>query len=109
SRTSVRLSVASAVSLIEVNDLVFSVNFGFYLCSSSDAPMPGDDGRPKRNRFVNNRVHDNASSGIFLTGADENLCTGNAFSANFGPLWFVNARRNRLESNSIPAEILVGT
>ncbi len=109
SRTGVRLSVGSADNLIEDNDLGFSANFGFYLYKGSDAPRPGDDGRPKRNRFVNNRVHDNASSGIFLTGADENLCTGNAFSANFGPLWFVNARRNLLESNSIPGEILVGT
>ncbi len=54
-------------------------------------------------------MHDNASSGIFLTSADDNVFAGNLFLANFGPLSFMTARRNLLESNSIPAAVIVTT
>ena len=101
--------MGSADNRIEDNDFAFSENFAFYLYKGNDAPKPGDDGRPKKNWFANNRAPDNASSGISLNGADDNTFTANLFSGNFGPLWFVNARRNLLESNSIPSEVTVET
>ncbi len=105
----IRLSVGSADNLVEDNEFAYSGNYGFYLYRGTDAPLPGDNGRPKRNRFVNNLVHHNAGEGIFLTGSDDNLFTGNLFEANVGPLWFINGRRNRLDSNSIPVEAVVRT
>jgi parallel beta-helix repeat protein len=108
-KSGMRVSVGSADNLIENNDLAFSDNFGFYLYKGNDAPRPGGDGRPKRNRFVNNQVHDNGSSGIFVTSGDDNVFTANLLWANFGPLSFLNARRNLLDSNSIPSGVIVAT
>src|SRR6266542_823302 len=108
-KSGIRLSVGSADNLIENNDCGFSSNFGFYLYKGNDAPRPGDDGRPKRNQFAHNRVHDNAGGGIFLIAADDNSFTANLFSGNPGALWFVNARRNLVESNGIPPETAVAT
>ncbi len=108
-KSGIRLSVGSADNLIENNDFGFSSNFGFYLYKGNDAPRPGDDGRPKRNQFAHNRVHDNAGGGIFLIAADDNSFTANLFSGNPGALWFVNARRNLVESNGIPPETAVAT
>jgi len=108
-KSGIRLSVGSADNLIENNDFGFGGNFGFYLYKGNDAPRPGDNGRPKRNRFANNQVHDNGSSGIFLTSGDDNVFTANLFSANFGSLSFLNGRRNLLDSNSIPSGVIVAT
>ena len=74
-----------------------------------DAPFPGDNGHPRRNQYINNYVHHNAGHGIFLSTADDNTFTGNLFEANSSQLVFISGQRNRLESNSIPRNVIVRT
>ena len=105
----IRLSVGPADNLIENNEFANGGNFGLYLYKGGDLPFPGEDGHPKRNRFVNNRVHHNAGPGLFLTTADDNVFAGNIFEANSGPLTLINGKRNRFESNAIPREVSVRT
>jgi parallel beta-helix repeat protein len=105
----IRCSVGAADNLIISNEFGYGANFGLYLYKGIDAPKPGDDGHPKGNRYINNFVHHNAGNGIFLTTADDNQFIGNVFDANYGPLWFINGRRNRLDSNSIPRDVIIRT
>ena len=105
-KSGIRLSVGAADNLIEENEFAFGENFGLYLYKGGDAPFPGDDGRPKRNRFINNLVHNNSGNGLFLTSADQNVFAQNVFEANYGPLWLINGRYNLLESNTIPREVV---
>jgi parallel beta-helix repeat protein len=105
----IRLSVGAVDCLIEGNEFAYGTNFGLYFYKGIDAPKPGDDGHPKRNRFVNNRIHHNGGSGIFLKSGDDNVFTGNVFDANDGPLWFINGQRNRFESNSVPGDLTLIT
>ena len=105
----IRLSVGAQDNTVEANEFAQGANFGIYLYNGGDKPFPGDDGHPKRNRFINNLVHHNANNGIFLTTSDDNTFLGNVFEANGGALRFINALRNRLESNAIPREVFVYT
>jgi parallel beta-helix repeat protein len=105
----IRLSVGAAHNTIEENEFAYGGNYGLYLYKGQDAPMPGDDGRPKDNVFRNNLVHRNRGTGIFLTSANNNTFRGNLFYGNSGPLWFVNGRQNLLDSNSIPAGVTART
>jgi parallel beta-helix repeat protein len=105
----IRLSVGPTDNLIISNEFAYGANFGLYLYKGIDAPKPGDDGHPKRNRFLYNHVHHNSGNGIFLTTADDNEFTGNVFEANSGPLWFINGRRNRVENNSITRDVVIRT
>ena len=100
----IRFSVGAADNLIEGNEFAYSASFGLYFYKGIDAPKLGDDGRPKRNRFVNNRIHHNLGSGIFLKNGDDNIFTGNIFSANNSLFWFIDGKRNLLDGNSIPAD-----
>jgi hypothetical protein len=103
----VRLSVGPADNTIENNEFAEGGQYGIYLYKGIDAPFPGDNGHPKRNRFVNNSIHHNIGPGIFSTTADDNAFVGNVFDANGTTMWFINGQRNRLESNSIPAATIV--
>jgi parallel beta-helix repeat protein len=105
----IRLSVGPADNLIENNEFAEGGNFGLYLYKGGDLPFPGDDGHPKRNRFINNRIHHNAANPIFLTMGDDNLFAGNIFAANGGPIRLIDGQRNRFESNSIPRDVVVNT
>ena len=105
----IRLSVGPADNLIENNEFGNGANFGIYLYKGGDLPFPGEDGHPKRNRFVKNHVHHNANVGLLLTTSDDNLFAGNIFEANAGDLVLVNGLRNRFESNAIPREVEVRT
>jgi parallel beta-helix repeat protein len=105
----IRMSVGAQDNLIENNEFANGANYGLYLYQGGDLPFPGDDGHPKRNRFVNNRIHHNANVGLFLTTGDDNLFAGNIFEANHGPLILENGKRNRFESNAIPREVVVRT
>jgi parallel beta-helix repeat protein len=98
----IRLSVGPANNTIEGNEFSGSPNYGIYLYKGVDAPFPGDNGHPKRNIFINNRVHQNTGPGIFLTTADDNTFLGNVFHSNDDTLWFVNGQRNIIDSNTIP-------
>ena len=103
----IRLSVGPSDNLIEHNEFAGNSLYGIYLYKGIDAPFPGDNGHPKRNTFLNNNVHHNAGPGIFLTSADDTTFRGNIFFANSALMWFINGRRNTLESNSIPADVTV--
>ena len=82
-----RLSVGSADNLIEDNDLGNNTSYGVYAYKGSDAPVNGD-GRPKRNRFVGNDIHDNGSYAIKMGDSDDSRFEGNRFSSNgYGPLF----------------------
>jgi parallel beta-helix repeat protein len=106
-RGGIRLSVGASDNLIVSNDFGNGGNYGFYLYQGNDPPMPGDDGRPKRNWFVGNYVHNNGGEGIMVTGGDDNYFLGNQFEANVGPLSFIQSRRNRLDANLFPDQVLV--
>ncbi len=105
----IRLSVGAQDNLIENNEFANGANYGLYLYQGGDLPFPGDDGHPKRNRFINNRIHHNANVALFLTTGDDNLFAGNIFEANYGSLTLINGKRNRFESNAIPREVVVRT
>jgi len=101
----IRLSVGAQDNVIENNEFGDGLNFGLYLYNGGDLPFPGDDGHPKRNRFVGNRIHHNMGAPIFLTVSDDNVFAGNIFDANGGPIRFFNGLRNRFESNSLPRDV----
>ena len=103
----IRLSVGPSDNLIANNEISGNSLYGIYLYKGIDAPFPGDNGHPKRNTFLNNNVHHNAGPGIFLTSADDTTFRGNIFSANSSVMWFINGKRNTLESNSIPTDVTV--
>lgn len=108
-KSGIRFSVGGSDNLIQENDFAYGADFGLYLYKGNDTPSPGDDGRPRRNRFVANRIHDNSGNGLFATSADDNIFTGNLFEFNYGPLRLINALGNLLQSNSIPPDVLVRT
>ncbi len=103
----IRLSVGPADNTIENNEFAYGGQYGIYLYKGVDAPFPGDNGHPKRNQFLNNYVHHNAGSAIFSTTADDNTFTANVFDANGPLIWFINGQRNRLLSNTLPANVTV--
>ena len=105
----IRLSVGAQDNLIENNEFAHGANYGLYLYKGGDLPFPGDDGHPKRNRFVNNRIHHNGNVGIFLTTGDDNVFSGNIFEANANSFTLINGKRNRFESNAIPRDVVVRT
>jgi len=105
----IRLSVGPADNLIENNEFGHGANYGIYLYKGGDLPFPGEDGHPKRNRFVKNYIHHNGNVGLLLTTSDDNLFAGNIFEGNAGDLVLVNGKRNRFESNAIPREVEVRT
>ncbi len=105
----VRVNLGSADNLIEANECASNDWHGFYLYKGVDPPEPNDDGRPKRNRFVGNRVHDNRKEAINLADSDENTFATNSFSANGDKLRFLRGFRNRLDGNVIPADVTVAT
>jgi len=105
----IRCSVGASDNVIIGNEFGNGAAFGLYLYKGNDPPAVGDDGHPKRNQFIGNLVHDNGNSGIFITSGDANLFTGNIFTANLGPLLFVNGLGNILDSNSIPLGLVVQT
>lgn len=105
----IRLDLGSADNLVESNECASNQWYGLYFYKSLDSPEPGDDGRPKRNQFVGNSVHDNGKEGIFLADSDDITFSGNAFYSNGGMLHFERGFRNRLDGNSIPADVTVLT
>lgn len=102
-----RLNLGSADNLIEANESASNTWHGFYLYKGYDEPEPGDDGRPKRNRFAGNRVHDNGKEAINLADSDDNTFATNAFFANGAKFRFERGFRNRLDGNDIPADVTV--
>jgi poly(beta-D-mannuronate) C5 epimerase len=78
----IRFSVGSSENIIDDNDIADNSQYGLYFFKGSDAPTEAGDGRPKRNRFTNNRITDNRTYGILLKEAPENVFTGNMIEDN---------------------------
>jgi len=104
-----RLNLGSTDNLIQGNQCASNSSYGLFLYKGRDDPEPGDDGRPKRNRFVNNLVVANRLEGINLTDSDDNTFATNTFVMNDDTLRFERAFRNRLDGNSIPENTIVKT
>ena len=108
-QSGIRLSVGSADNLIENNELAGSPQYGVFLYQGSDPPHAGDDGRPKRNEFANNSIHNNAKEGVKLGDSDNNQFVGNQFAANGSILRFSRGVGNLLDGNEIPSGVNVKT
>lgn len=106
-RAGIRLSMGEADSLIEGNEIGHAGKYGLYFYRGSDTPEAGDDGRPKRNTFRNNDVHDIAEDGIKMTDGDDNHFIGNSFRAIGNSMHFITSTGVRLDNNDIPAGTLI--
>jgi parallel beta-helix repeat protein len=104
-----RLNLGASDNLIEANASVSNTWYGFFLFKGLDVPEPGDDGRPKRNRFVSNVIRSNGKEAISLADSDDNLFATNQLYANGDKLRFERGLRNRLDGNDIPADVTVRT
>lgn len=104
-KAGMRFSNGAADSFVENNEIAGSGTYGFYFYKGSDAPEPGDDGRPRRNAFVNNLVRDGALEAIKLTDGDENHFFNNRFSGNNTSLRLVRAYGTELIGNQIPSDV----
>jgi parallel beta-helix repeat protein len=105
----IRLSVGSANNLIQNNEIWACAKYGFYLYKGTDAPRPGDDGRPENNVFIGNLVHDNGQEGIKISDGDNNRFEGNQFASNGSVLRFDRGIGNELDGNVIPSNVTVKT
>ena len=99
----IRLSLGQADSRIESNEIAYSGKYGIFLYRGSDTPEPGDDGRPKRNVFYNNDIHDIPSDALKVKDSDDNRFVGNAFRAIGGTLRLVESTDTRFQNNAVPS------
>lgn len=106
-KAGIRLSMGAADSVVDGNEMGTSGKYGIYFYKGSDTPEPGDDGRPKRNTFTNNDVHDSASDGVKMSDGDSNTFTGNSFTTVGSTMEFITSTATRLDNNSIPSGVYV--
>ncbi len=104
-----RLSLGSADNVVQGNECASNSLYGFYLQIGSGTPLPNDDGRPKRNLFAANLVHDNLVEPIRLSDGDDNIFATNTFNTTGTRLRFQRGLRNILDGNIIPAGVAART
>lgn len=104
-KAGMRFSMGATDSYVENNEIVGSGSYGFYFYRGSDTPEPGEDGRNRRNVFVNNLVRDGAGEAIKLSDSDEDRFLDNHFSNNGADLRIVRASGIELTANTIPADV----
>lgn len=112
SNAGMRFSVGCSDNVVENNELGYGGGYGFYFYPGSDPaePDPVDPtvtNRNRRNRILNNYVHDCEGEGIKLTDGDDNWFTGNTFVANGSKIRFTTSTGTLFISNSIPADVTV--
>jgi parallel beta-helix repeat protein len=105
----IRLDLGSADNRIEANESASNQWHGVYFYKGADEPEPGDDGRPRRNQFGNNRIHHNGKEAINLADSDDNAFAGNQLQANGDQLRFERGFRNHLDGDDIPNDVTVLT
>ncbi|MBX6314837.1 MAG: right-handed parallel beta-helix repeat-containing protein, partial [Isosphaeraceae bacterium] len=106
-RSGIRLRVGSSDNVISGNEIGSSLTYGVYLYQGSDPPTSGD-GRPRRNTFIGNIIHDSGSDAIKLTDADDNTFSGNIF-ANNDSIVFQRGLGNRFTANTLPSTAVLFT
>lgn len=104
-----RLSLGSADNVVRNNESASNLLYGFYLQVGSGAPLPEDDGRPKRNLFVGNQVQGNLVEPLRVSEGDDNTFVTNAFSGAGTKIRLQRGLRNLLDGNEIPAGMAVRT
>lgn len=108
----IRFSVGASDNHVEHNDIGNSGKYGVYFYKGSDTPNPGDDGRPKRNIFLLNNVHDTVQEGVKMTDGDANEFLGNTFLNNGSKLRFTTSTETQFSGNTVPSNVtfaLAGT
>ncbi len=101
----IRLSVGAADNIISNNIFGHCGQYGVSFYKGTSAPNPGDDGRVKRNAFVNNQVYDYAGDALKIEEGDANSFIGNTFTSPGGTtLLFVNCSTTLIASNLLPAD-----
>ncbi len=96
----IRLSVGASDNLFQGNDIAANTDYGIYFYKGTDAPASGD-GRPRRNRFVNNVVSGSGDYAIEASDTDDNTFTGTTFTANPGGIRFVRSNGNTISGSSL--------
>ena len=103
----IRLSVGASDNIVTNNQFGWCTN-GFRIYQDNDVPNPGDDGRPKRNLFENNWVHDYLDDAARLQNADANSVVSNSFTAAVATeLRFETGTNNLVAGNSFPSNVLI--
>jgi parallel beta-helix repeat protein len=108
----IRLSMGAADNDIRDNQIGNSGQYGIYFYRGSDTPEPGDDGRPKRNVFTGNTVHDSAAEAIKMGDGDDNRFVSNVFQGNGAVMRLTTSRRTEFRANTVPTNVtfvLAGT
>jgi parallel beta-helix repeat protein len=105
-RSGIRLSMGAGDSRVEGNTIDGGGD-GFEFYQGTDTPEPGDNARPKRNLFLNNKVSNVRGNAIAMADSDTNTFQGNTFSglANL-TLAFESSTKIKLNKNTFPAGIV---
>jgi parallel beta-helix repeat protein len=104
----IRFSVGAADNVIENNEFINNDERGVNFFKGSDAPSPGDDGRPKRNEFRGNTITGNGTYGLRVRDADENIFTDNTIGPNGNVrLRFERAVDNIFSDNAVPSNTIL--
>jgi len=103
----IRLSNDAMDNRAENNEVGASGHYGIYLYQGSDEPNPGGDGRPKRNWFVLNQIHNSAEEGVRLSDADASEFVGNVFQNNGTNLRLATSMATHFDNNSLPNDVTV--
>jgi parallel beta-helix repeat protein len=104
----ISLSVGSSDNVVSENIIASNTGNGLNFYRGRGASSAGD-GRPKHNYFSSNIIRDNASDGIRLADADDNVFARNTFSGNSLTLFFERGSGNTLIGNQIPSDVVVYT
>lgn len=107
----IRFSVGASDNTIENNEIASSGKYGVYFYKGTDAPNPGDDGRPKRNVFLVNNVVGSVQEGVKMTDGDANEFLGNTFLNNGQTtgkkMRFTTSTATVFSNNAVPSDAVL--
>jgi hypothetical protein len=105
----VRVNLGSAANTVDGNESASNTLYGISCSIGSGTPAPGNDGRPKQNLFLSNRLHDNGGDPIRVADSDDNTFMLNTVADLGGKLRFQRSLRTVLDANDIPEGLIVRT